>query len=163
MTLEQLAKFCDGKPGITKEPFAIDKWRVATDGFVLIAENGISPIKLPELEASRNRDMILKMLVTEIPDTLYSFEHLHGFLSGEDTEISEPIFFNGHAVDKSKLRKVFSICTERYRFAVTSHPPCHCLHFSFGKVDAFVMGMRDIYAWPSTARYEPIKYSIVSR
>jgi hypothetical protein len=44
MTLEQLTKFCNWKPGITKEPFGIGKWRVATDGVVLIAENSRADI-----------------------------------------------------------------------------------------------------------------------
>jgi len=160
MTLEQLTKFCNGHQGITKEPFGIDKWRVATDGVVLIAENGLSPIKLPELEACNNRDYILKMLSVEIPDQLYSFEHLNGFLSGEETELVHPVFFNGHAIDKSRLRKVFSVCIERYRFAVSNQGCYHCFHFSFGKVTALVMGMRDIV---SAIRYEPIKYPLVSQ
>ncbi len=163
MTLEQLENFCGNKSEFTKKPFAIEKWRVATDGFTLVAENGISPIKLPELEPCANREYILKMLSMAIPPAEYSIDHLKGFL-GDDLEAhkSEPILFNGHRVDKIKLRKVFSMCDEPYRFTVvfTKHglETLHTLHFQFGKTILLVVGMRE--PMTSDPRYEPLPVKI---
>ena len=70
MTLEQLEKFC-GSYGFLTKPFAVDKWRVASDGHILIAENGISPIKLPELEHGRNRETIIDLISVKIADARY--------------------------------------------------------------------------------------------
>jgi hypothetical protein len=162
VTLEQLEKFCGSAREFTKKPFAIEKWRVATDGFLLVAENGISPIKLPELEPCANREYILRLLSVVIPPNYYSIEHLKGFLGDSDTEISESILFNGHRVDKTKLRKAFLICDEPYRFAVSFEKhgieTLHTLHFQFGKTILLVMGMRE--PMTSDPRYEPLPMKI---
>lgn len=82
MTLEQLEKFCGNTTQslqFARKPFCIDGWRVATDGFTLVAENGLSPIKLPELEQCANREYIMKMLAVAIPPAKYSIDHLKGF------------------------------------------------------------------------------------
>lgn len=161
MTLEQLEKFCsdprDRAPEFTRKPFLVEGWRIATDGFTLVAENGFSSIKLPELEPCANRDYILKLLAVESPLIRYSIDHLKGFLGDNETVLQEPILFNGHRVDKTKLRKVFTLCDEAYSFAVSfndhGNEKVHTLHFRFGKIIAIVMGMRE--PSPDDPRYEP--------
>ncbi len=162
MTLDQLEKFSgkdyDGKLTFIRKPFAIDKWRVATDGYTLVAENGFSQIKLPELEASNNRDYVLRKLEVKIPQTLYSSDHLKGYLGDEDSEFSEPMMFNGHRIDKAKLlRKVFALCDEPYRFTVNEGT----FHFAFGKTIVLIMGM--IQPQSNDPRYEPKLIKNVSR
>lgn len=158
MTLEQLEKFCGSARQFTKKPFCIEKWRVATDGFSLVAENGFSSIKLPELEPCANREYIIKLLSVAVPPAEYSIDHLKGFLGDSETEIPEPILFNGYRVDKAKLRKVFSICDEPYRFTVSfdkqPRETLHTMHFQFSKTIMLIMGMRD--PANSDPRYEPL-------
>jgi len=167
MTLEQLQKFCapvSSRPQFAwmSKPFAIDGWRVATDGYILVAENGVSAIKLPQLEASLNKDYILKMLAEEIPQTKYSNEHLLGYLSDQgnfDSEEltgmpEEPILFGSCGIDKNKLKKVFVLCGEPYSYTL-GYPSGNGFHFKFGKTIAVIMGMLNVS--PAHPRYEPLK------
>lgn len=159
MTLEQLEKFCgtdEYHSDFVKKPFSVNKWRVATDGHILIAENGASSIKLPQLELGSNKDTILKLLSVQVPETKYSRDHCLAFLGNmEEIDYEIPMQFNGNRVDKPKLWKIMSVASESYRFTITEGP---CFTFQFGKVTAVLMGLRN--ADSLDPKYEP---KLVSR
>lgn len=151
MTLEQLEKFCGNDVDFQRKPFAVGKWRVATNGYILIAENGISQIKLPELESGRNKEKILQLLAVNAPLEKYSTDHCLGFLGDmEEITYEIPMQFHGHRIDRTKLWKIMSIAGDSYRFTITEGP---CFTFQFGKVTAVLMGLRSPHALDP--QYEP--------
>jgi len=161
MTLEQLQKFCKSKETLPSAsswqegPFSIDKWQVATDGYILIAAMGHHRLtQLPELEKGGNREKILEWISFPIPTEKYSLEHLQGFLGDKpSTECAHPMIFSGHRIDRAKLYIVASMATLPYSFSIRKERYHHCFHFQFGSVIAMIMGM--IEHSESDPRYEP--------
>jgi len=153
VTLEQLEKFCAPKNfriDLLKKPFFVDHWRVASDGYVLVADSGPSAIKLPHMEECADKENIRRMLAFPIGELRYSTEHLLGFL-GDDKPHSpdasnalreEAAIINGYRVNMVILRKVFALAGMDYQLAFRKTESGHCFHFKLGKVLALVMGLK---------------------
>lgn len=169
MRIDQLEKFCapagfHPTASWQEKPFAIDNWRVATDGYILIADGEFNQAKLPQLEESSNKEMIREWLNFPIGGLQYSTEHLSGFCEAKFPKISteyfkEPAMFFGYRVDVQKIRKVLTIAPSSYQYSVRKDSQLnHCFHFRFGRIVALIMGLRN--ADSSDAFYEPKEITI---
>jgi hypothetical protein len=162
MTIKEMKRFCahHGQHEFLNEPFRLAGQKnnlvIASDGSSLLAvevANNAIPLTLSVVNGS-NAEKITKWLSVEIPDTKYSTEDLDNFLKpNSEREEADPISFGGYRIDRVKLRSVFTLADEPYRYMITDDGHGHRFCFKFSRYTALIMGMRD--ARDSDPKYTP--------